>query len=67
LWLERNRAPANLAAAIARHHQVSVTDAHVVATAQLLPDGSGPVTIVSSHAKDMSVAAGNRPVTVLGL
>lgn len=58
---------ANRAAAIARQHQVSVTDAHVGATLQLLPDGSGPVTIVSSDAKDMSTVAGNTPVTALGL
>jgi predicted nucleic acid-binding protein len=57
----------NRAAAIATEHQVSVADAHVGATAQLLPASADPVTIISSDPEDMQALAGERRITVVRL
>jgi hypothetical protein len=58
---------ANRAAALAGQHHVSVGDAHVGATVLLLPDDSGPVTIISSDSADMRKVAGTRPVTIVAI
>jgi hypothetical protein len=63
--LDRERA--NRAAAVASEHHVSVADAHIGATAQLIPDGDGPVSIISSDPGDMRIVAGPAPVTVIRL
>jgi predicted nucleic acid-binding protein len=57
----------NRAAAIAAEHRVSVADAHLGATAQLLPEDAGPVIIISSDPGDMHAVAGSRPVTIVRL
>jgi hypothetical protein len=58
----------NRAAAIASAHGVSVADAHVGATAQLLvPESAAPVTIISSDPSDMRAVAGAAQVTIVRL
>jgi predicted nucleic acid-binding protein len=57
----------NRAAAIAAEHGVSVADAHVGATAQLMPEDAGPVTIISSDPDDMRAVAGSRRVIIIKL
>jgi hypothetical protein len=61
-------AHADRAAAIASElRRISVADAHVGATAQLLPQRSHPITIVSSDGDDMTAVVGNTPVNVVAL
>jgi predicted nucleic acid-binding protein len=57
----------NRAAAIAAEQGGSVADAHVGATAQLLPEDTGPVTIISSDPDDMQAVAGPRRVNIVRL
>jgi predicted nucleic acid-binding protein len=57
----------NRAAAISVEHGASVADAHVGATAQLVPEDAGPVTIISSDPDDMRAVAGPRRVTIVKL
>jgi hypothetical protein len=62
-----DRETADRGAAIASRHAVSVADAHVGATAQLLPEAAGPVTIISSDAKAMHSVAESTAVVVVSL
>ena len=55
------------AAAIAVEHRVSVADAHVGATVQLLPDESQPVTVIASDRGAIERVVGTRPVRVVQL
>ncbi len=57
----------NRAAAIADEQRVSVADAHVGATAQLIAEDAGPVTIISSDPDAMQAVAGPRRVTIVKL
>ena len=57
----------NRAATIANESGVSVADAHVGATAQLIPEDGGPVTIISRDPDDMRAVAGSRRVTIVKL
>jgi predicted nucleic acid-binding protein len=57
----------NRAAAISVERRVSVADAHVGATAQLVRVDTGPVTIISSDPDDMRAVAGPRHVTIVKL
>lgn len=57
----------NRAAAIGVENGVSVADAHVGATAQLVPESAGPVTIISSDPDDMRAVAGPRQVNIVRL
>ena len=62
-----DRESANRAAAIASKHHTSVADAHIGATAQLVPDDGRPVSIISSDPGDMRIVAGPSPVAVIRL
>lgn len=62
-----DRENANRAAAITSEHHTSVADAHIGATAQLIPEDGRPVSIISSDPGDMRIVVGSSPVAIIRL